>query len=394
MVPDPFQPAPRSVDLRLPFATIVKVLLTALLVWSALRLVPHFFLFLLTLLFAVTLSPAVAWLERRGLSRGAAVGTVGALLVAAMLLFLFLVVPSLTEQIYALVQNLPAFREGVEAHLSRDHPLLNQLALQILDLPASPRVAASLKQPLAWGQVAVVGVTVTVLVLVLTLYLLLDGKRTYAWLLAYVPRHHRKKMAETIPEVSEVVIAYVQGQLATSFLYGAFALVVLTFFRVPAAVPLAFLAAICDVVPILGVILSTLPAVLLALTVSPATAVFVLLLYAIYHVVENYVIVPRVYGRRLSLSTLAVLVAIVLGGSLYGILGAVLVLPLVAAYPIIERIWLGDYLSDEVLKDHTALEQAAEAGSDRAVEKVLRGEKHGNEPSLRDRAGSGPSAHR
>jgi predicted PurR-regulated permease PerM len=223
-------------------------------------------------------------------------------------------------------------------------------------------------------------VTVTILVIVLTLYLLLDGKRAYAWLLAYVPRHHRKKMAETIPEVSDVVIAYMQGQLVTSFLYGAFALVVLTVFHVPAAIPLAFLAAICDILPILGVIISTAPAVLLALTVSPAAAVSILLLYAVYHLFENYVIVPKVYGRRLSLSTFAVLLAVVLGGSLFGILGAVLVLPLVAAYPIIERIWLHEYLNDEVLKDHSALEQAAEVGSDRAVEKVLRGEKHGDEP--------------
>ena len=381
MAPDPFEPVPRSVEVRFPLATIVKVLLTALLVWAALQLIPHFFLFLLTLLFAVTLSPAVAWLERRGLSRGAAVGVVGALLVTAILAFLFLVVPTLTEQIYAVIQNLPAYRAGVEARLAREHPLLNGLVLQILDLPASPKVAASLKQPLAWGQVAVVGVTVTILVIVLTLYLLLDGKRAYAWLLAYVPRHHRNKMAETIPEVSDVVIAYMQGQLVTSFLYGAFALVVLTIFHVPAAIPLAFLAAICDILPILGVILSTAPAVLLALTVSPAAAVFILLLYSAYHLFENYVIVPKVYGRRLSLSTLAVLLAVVIGGSLFGILGAVLVLPLVAAYPIIERIWLHEYLSDEVLKDHNALEQAAEVGSDRAVEKVLRGERHGNEPA-------------
>jgi len=381
MAPEPLEPAPRSVEVRLPLATIVKVLLTALLVWAVLQLVPHFFLFLLTLLFAVTLSPAVAWLERRGLSRGAAVGVVGASLVTAILAFIFLVIPTLTEQVYALIQNLPAYRAGVEARLSHEHPLLNGLVLQILDLPASPRVVASLKQPLAWGQVAVVGVTVTILVIVLTLYLLLDGKRAYAWLLAYVPRHHRKKIAETIPEVSDVVIAYMQGQLVTSFLYGAFALIVLTVFHVPAAIPLAFLAAICDILPILGVIISTAPAVLLALTVSPAAAVAILLLYAVYHLFENYVIVPKVYGRRLSLSTFAVLLAVVLGGSLFGILGAVLVLPLVAAYPIVERIWLHEYLSDEVLKDHSALEQAAEVGSDRAVETVLRGEKHRNEPA-------------
>lgn len=62
-----------------------------------------------------------------------------------------------------------------------------------------------------------------------------------------------------------------------------------------------------------------------------------------------------------------------------GILGALLILPLVAAYPIIERIWLHDYLSDEVIRDHAALERAAESGSDEAVKAVLRGAKHDGE---------------
>ena len=108
----------------------------------------------------------------------------------------------------------------------------------------------------------------------------------------------------------------------------------------------------------------------------PVAAVSVLVLYLLYHLLENSVIIPRVYGRRLRLSTLAVLIALVVGGHLYGILGAILVLPLVAAYPIVERIWLHEYLSDEVIRDHTALEAAAATGSDRAVEKVLRGDEH------------------
>ena len=123
---------------------------------------------------------------------------------------------------------------------------------------------------------------------------------------------------------------------------------------------------------------STVPAVLLALTVSPFAAGSVLVLYLLYHVFENTVLVPRIYGKRLQLSTIAVLIAIVVGGQLYGILGAILILPFVAAYPIIERIWLDEYLSDEVITDHSALEAASEAGSDRAVEKVLRGEEHSN----------------
>ena len=88
---------------------------------------------------------------------------------------------------------------------------------------------------------------------------------------------------------------------------------------------------------------------------------------------------PRIYGRRLQLSTLAVLLALVVGGTLQGIVGAILILPLVAAYPIIERIWLHDYLSSEVIHDHSALEHAAESGSDQAVDAVLRGQRHQDE---------------
>jgi len=115
-------------------------------------------------------------------------------------------------------------------------------------------------------------------------------------------------------------------------------------------------------------------AVLLALAVSPIASAAVLALYILYHVVENYVLIPRVYGRRLRLSGPAVRITLVVGGMLQGILGAVLVLPLVAAYPIVERIWLHEYLSDEALTDHSALEEAAENGSDAGVERVLRGQ--------------------
>ncbi len=370
---------PRSIlELHVPVATIIKVLITALIVWAALKLLPDFLFFLLALVMAISISPVVARLERRGLSRSWSVAVVALLTVGIIFTFLFLIGPPLASQLVTLFEKFPEYRKRVETRVGPQHPLVSQVLDQILALPTSPEIAKSIKKPLAWGEAAIAGVTISILVLTLTLYLVADGKRTYAWLLAYVPRRHRRKMARTIPEVSDVIISYVQGQALTSLLYGVFALIVLSAFRVPAAIPLAFLAAICDVLPVIGVIASIVPAVLLALTVSPFAAGAVLVLYLLYHVLENTVIVPRVYGKRLRLSTIAVLIAIVIGGQLYGILGAILILPFVAAYPIIERIWLHDYLSDEVLTDHKALEHAAETGSDRAVEKVLKGEEHSN----------------
>jgi predicted PurR-regulated permease PerM len=257
--------------------------------------------------------------------------------------------------------------------------MLAKVVTEILELPDSPEVAKSLKRPLFWGEFAVETVAGAAMVFIIALYLLAEGKRTYAWLLAYVPRRHRRKMGIMLPEVSQVVIAYVQGQVITSALIGAYALTVLTLLKVPAAVPLACLAAICDVLPVVGVVVSTVPAMLFALTVSPIASVAVLALYLAYHTLENSVIIPRVYGKRLRLSTPVVLVALLVGGSLYGVVGAVLVLPFVAAYPIVERVWLHEYLNDEVVADHAVLEKAAEEGSDRAVDAVLRGEKHAAE---------------
>jgi predicted PurR-regulated permease PerM len=365
-----------AVRLHLPWVTIFRVLATALLVWAVLRLALPFLLFLISILLAVTLAPIAARWEKYGVSRGIAVAALALAMVGVVAVFLWLVVPPLTDQVLYLQHGFVARRAAVEKGLTGLNPVLSGLVVQILDLPRSPEIAASLKRPLAWGRVAVVAGTATILVLVLTLYLVLDGRRFYAWLLAYVPRRYRRRMAATVSEVSEVIIAYVQGQIVTSVLYGAYAFVTLSVFHVPAAMPLALLAAVCDVIPVLGVVVSTLPAVLLALTVSPFVAAAVLALYILYHVIENYVLVPRIYGRRLRMSGLAVLIALVVGGTLQGILGAVLVLPLVAAYPIVERIWLHEYLSDEVLTDHVALQEAAESGSDAAVENVLKGQEH------------------
>ena len=367
--------------LHLPTRTILKGLAWALLVAAALRLWPEIVFLSLSLLLAVALDPFVATLARRGVSRGVSVSLLAVILIVLFLLIIVFVVPPLLKQGTDIAANFPAFRARVERRIPADAPTLKTVVGQIFSLPSAPEVAEKLNRPLIWGELAVGLVTRTTLVLIATLYLLLDGKRLYAWLLAYVPRRHREKMAATVPEVSAVVYGYVRGQLLTSVLFGSFAAAALQLLKVPAVIPLAVLAGLCDVIPVVGIILAMAPAVLLALTVSPLTAAIVATSYITYHLFESYFIAPRVYGRALRLSTLAVLLALIVGGALQGILGAVIVLPLVAAYPIIERIWLRGYLGPEVLLDHRALATAAETGRDTAIEAVLQGEKHPDETS-------------
>jgi len=371
-------PKPERLDVHfhLPTQTIVKVLLAALITWAGIRLSSEFILLIVSIIIAVALHPLVVRMEKRGTSRGTVIVLMAAALVLVAVLMVTFVFTSLADQITRLAHDFPSFRGRIDERLPAKYPMLKKLVSEVFALPYSPEVAAQLKQPLALGTTAVSGVMAVFFTVILTLYFLLDGRRLYAWLLAYIPRRHRDKMAVTVDEVSEVVYAYVRGQVITSLLFSIYVAIVLSVFRVPAAVPLALMAGFCDVIPVVGIIVATVPAVLLALTVSPTAALAVLCLYVVYHLVESYFIVPRIYGQRLRLSTLAVLLALVAGNTLAGLIGAVLVLPLVAAYPIIERIWLARYLNPEVIRDHKALAKSAETGNETAVDAVLQGQKH------------------
>lgn len=154
--------------------------------------------------------------------------------------------------------------------------------------------------------------------------------------MAYVPRAHRAKANETVAGVTEAVFAYVAANLLTSLFAAAFVLVSLTLLKVPAAF------------------------MLVALTISPRTAVAVVGLYGLCSVIENYAIAPKVYGHHLKVSRVAVLLGLGIGAAIGGIIGALLALPVVAAYPIVERIWLRKSLGTTVLTEHARLERQEE----------------------------------
>jgi predicted PurR-regulated permease PerM len=366
-------------DLHIPLVTILKVVASGLGLWAAMLLWPGFLLFLTALLLAVTLYPSVLWMERRGVGRGASVLVIAALTVGLLAVFVAFLLPPLTAQMTSLVRQFPEFRARILSRIPTSYPAVQDVIRELFESPSSPSLSSLLERSFIWGQSAVTALVLTVIVLVLTLYLLVDGVSLYAWLLAFIPRTHREKLATTASEVSGVVHAFVGGQFLAALLFAVFTGALLVILRVPGAAPLAVLAGLCNVIPVLGILLATLPAALLALAVSPGTAAVVVAAYLGYHLFETYFLLPRIYGNKLKISTLSVLLALLVGGKLQGIIGALLVLPLVAAYPIIERHWLSGFLRSRVLTDHKALAKAAETGSEAAIDAVLLGEKHASE---------------
>src|SRR4051812_40971419 len=251
--------SPRRFELEIPTRTILKVLIWLFLVSVVVKLWPELVYLSLSLLLAVALNPLVNRLGRAGLGRGPSVALLALAMLGMAALFVAFVLPPLVEQGGEITLNFPAFRERVQQHLPRS-PLVRNVVTQLLLLPTKPEVAHQLNKPLMWGQIALSGVSTTFVVLIIALYFVLDGRRFYAWLLAYVPRAHREKMALTLPEVSDVVFGYVRGQVVTSLLFAVYTAVVLWALNVPASLPLALLAAVCDVIPVVGIVVATVPA--------------------------------------------------------------------------------------------------------------------------------------
>jgi predicted PurR-regulated permease PerM len=339
-------------NIRVPFATLLKIAFFCLLAAAIYKLYAVLVMVVVAVLLAVMLAPVLAFLTTHRVRRGMAIALIAVVMFGFLAFFFAVIVPAMGRQLKELSGDLPKISKQVIQRFPVTAPLLEDAQRP----PDVGQMKAWLLRGLVVGQYAIEALTAIVLVLVIALYLLIEGSDIYEWLVSFAPPEQRPKWRRTADEVSKVILAYMRGQAITCFLCGGVALVTLSVLRVPAALPLAVLAFFCDLIPVVGTIIMSVPAVLLAMMVGPAQAVTVVVVYAAYHLVESYWIIPRVYGGQMRLSTLAVLLSITVGAALAGAVGAVLILPFVAAYPIVERIWLRPLLPDDTVERHEAIE--------------------------------------
>lgn len=343
------------VDLHIPFTTLLKVALTLLLCVCVIQLWPVILMIIVAILLAVMFDPLVEFGERHHVRRGVGVIAIALVLLGLFVLFFTVLVPHMTAQIGDITRQLPLLEQTVARRFPAAAPYL-----KTLHGGPPPELKTWLSRGLIFGKYAIEGVTALIFVFVLALYLLIEGRTAFEWLISLAPKSKRPRFRQTAVEIGGVIRAYMRGQAITCFICAGWAYLVLILLHVPAALPLALIAFIADLVPVVGTIAMTVPAVMMAMTVGPMNALLVLAGYMLYHFVESYFIVPRVYGRQMRLSTLTVLLAIMIGGSLQGAAGAILILPFVAAYPIVERLWLRDQLPEDTVERHEELAEEGE----------------------------------
>jgi predicted PurR-regulated permease PerM len=343
---------------ELSYRTIMAVALTVGGIWLLGLLMPILLVIVVALILVGTLNPAVSWLQRRGFNRPVSIVSVfsvcGIVLVGAALV----TIPALVAQVTQTIDHLPEFLKCLARTLEAHHvtePLANAIRTfrpedRLKSLNMTTAVTTSL------GVVEVIGYVATCVVL--AIYFIADAERSRAGLYALVPRRFHVRLARVLLNLETIVGGYLRGQIITSVAIGIFTFVLLELTRVPNALALATFAALTDVIPFVGGLLATTPAVLVALSRGSAVATIVLVAMIGYQELESRVIVPRVYGQALRLSSAVVVIALLVGGKVGGIIGALLALPIAAALRmLVEELRLdlpGDDTDDPRLRARDA----------------------------------------
>lgn len=269
------------------------------------------------------------WMRRR-IQRGAAVAIVYLPFVITAVLVATFVVPNLLIESKELASKLPA---QIETKLLK--PLDQYIpATQVRQLlfdhegDRSEQVFVYIR-----GAANVIGSLVAILVLIF--YMLIDTERLRNMFLIFFPAPERGRRRQMIRRISKRMSSWLAGQLLLAGVIGLATFIGLLALRVPYALPLAVVAAIGEMVPVIGPIIGAVPALTIALFESPEKFWFVLVLAIGIQQVENLVLVPRVMGKKVSVSPLAVFVAFMAGASLLGIVGAIMAIPAAAIIQVV-----------------------------------------------------------
>lgn len=357
------RPEPRTMRIELSLRSVFAIFGIVAGLWLLARLWQIVLVIVIGVVLAGSMSPIVDWMERRRVPRGLALAAILLALVGGVVGVGFLVIPALMAQVIGVVRDAPTIQLRLAEYLATAPDPLHHYAATVRDFQPDRYLAPVGGYAVAYAPQAVEVVAYGVTTVVLAFYLLADRERVLGYAYALLPRRYHVRTARVLLNMERVVGGYVRGQILTSLSIAVFVYILLAVLGVPNALALAIFAGLTDIIPFIGGILAAVPAILTALSVSPTTALIVWGGIFIYQQFEDRVLIPRIYGHTLRLSPVAVLIALLVGGTLLGIVGAVLALPIAAGIRVLIedlRIALpGDQPGEDMLREQDELVESA-----------------------------------
>jgi len=301
--------------------------------------------FIIAILLAYLLNPAVCYLEKKGLSRALAI------LLLYIILFAVIILGG-TRLLPILIRDLESFGKELPHILGKSEELfyLIQSHYQNSVLPYSIRMAIdnsiiSLQQE---GQLFASELANSILGLIsyfigfaitpiLAFYFLHDWQAIKEGLLLLVPCRLRQEFTLALKDIDKVLNGVIRGQLTVAIIVGVLVSFGLYFFNVPFALLIGITAGLLDVIPYFGAFIGAAPAITLALLESPLLAGKVTLLFFVIHQLEGSVIGPKILGESVGLHPLTVIFCLFAGGELFGVVGMLLGVPVAAVGKVVLR---------------------------------------------------------
>jgi predicted PurR-regulated permease PerM len=293
---------------------------------------------------ALGLDPIVHWLETRKLSRPLAITLVMVVIIAAFLLVGMAFVPNLITQAAHFVESTPKIIAGLtKVPLVKD--LDHRFGGAITDAlnNAGAFIADSGNWPTMLGGVVKVGLSIVngitggIIILILSLYFMASLKSFKQFIYQLVPASRREKFESISEQVSQAVGRYVIGQVSIAAINATAGFIFMLIVGIPYAGVLATISFLLALIPLVGSLSATVIIALVALGQSPTLALIAVVYYLIYMQIEAYVISPRVMRKAVSVPGAVVVVAALAGGTLLGVLGALVAIPVAAAVILILR---------------------------------------------------------
>ncbi|WP_448002306.1 AI-2E family transporter [Agromyces bauzanensis] len=288
------------------------------------------------------LDPLVRWFQRRGMRRGFAILTVIILFVLVIAGLLWLVLPLVISQSAAFIRSLPAMyqdlqeQEWFQEAVSGTGGILGTVYAWITATISDPNFWASVGGgALNIGVAIVGGISTGFFIFILTIYFIatLDSSKDAIYRL--VSASHRARVVDYAERIMQNVGRYLSGMVVLAFFNAVYSLILLSLVGVPFALVISVAAFFITLIPLIGTVLTTVFMTIIALFVSPLASLIVLIAMLVYMQVEAYVLTPRVMSRAVQVPGSIVLIAALAGGTLAGLPGALVAIPVAAGILLI-----------------------------------------------------------
>jgi len=323
-------------------ATVAGTAILVAILWAAREAL---LLIYISALIAMGFSPIVGVLERvRGVPRWLAILVIYVAIVVGLVLLSLMIVPPLVAQAAGLWSKIPSYFSSFQAFLIKHKLMLHRVTLEEAVQNAPSGTGGN-----AVGTVLVAisnligGVFGLITILILSFYLLLEAQSMFDALMRFVPMGRRADVATASRQAVIKVSAWLRAQLVLAGVMGTFAAIGLYLLDVPYFYVIALVAAIGETIPIVGPIIGGITAVGVAITMSPQLAVMVGVYFLVLHQLEANVLVPKIMERRVGVSPVIVMIALLIGGALWGLVGAILAIPTAAIISVI----VSEFASEE-----------------------------------------------